>query len=241
MRFMTNKKWITKFKKCISLSVLTLVSALLLCGCDISDYFDTVYTTDTIVSEGDGINLVTPEPHRDKKTETVGTKDSADFEDADFEGIETKHGQSVFPETNGDVQAALNGEETDEVSGDDSDAIKKDEGAPDSAYIPISEDQAYSNVEQEQEYQDYYFRSKKLLNQHYEKHGIEMGFASAEDYQQAASDVINNPDALSKTEKEDGDYVYYVEDTNEFVILSTDGYIRTYFLPDAGKKYYDKQ
>lgn len=87
----------------------------------------------------------------------------------------------------------------------------------------------------------YRFRNNNLLTQHYEKHGIEMGFKSKEDYEKAASDVINNPDALHKTEKEDGDYVYYVEATNEFVILSIDGYIRTYFLPNAGLAYYNRQ
>ena len=87
----------------------------------------------------------------------------------------------------------------------------------------------------------YYFRNDKLLSQHYEKHGIDMGFSDKESYEAAASAVINNPDSLYKTEKEDGDGVYYLEATNEFVILSTDGYIRTYFLPDAGKKYFDKQ
>jgi len=91
------------------------------------------------------------------------------------------------------------------------------------------------------EYVEYRFRSKNLLNQHYEKHGIEMGFKSAADYQKAASDVVNNPAALHKIEQEDGDYVFYVEATNEFVIVSQDGYIRTYFLPSAGKKYYDRQ
>ena len=93
----------------------------------------------------------------------------------------------------------------------------------------------------ESTYVEYRFRSSKLLNEHYEKHGKEMGFKSAKDYEKAASDVINNPDALHKREKEDNDYVYYVEATNEFVILSTDGYIRTYFLPSAGKSYYDRQ
>lgn len=88
---------------------------------------------------------------------------------------------------------------------------------------------------------EYRFRNKKYLDQHYEKHGREMGFASAEDYEKAASDVVNNPSALHKTEKEDGDDVFYVEDTNEFVILSQDGYIRTYFLPDAGLAYYNRQ
>lgn len=87
----------------------------------------------------------------------------------------------------------------------------------------------------------YRFRNNKLLTEHYNKHGKEMGFSSASEYQDAASAVINNPVALNKIEAEDGDYVYYVEATNEFVVLSTDGYIRTYFLPDSGKKYYDKQ
>ena len=91
------------------------------------------------------------------------------------------------------------------------------------------------------EYINYRFRNYKLLDQHYEKHGKEMNFASREDYEKAASDVINNPKALHKTEAEDGDDVYYVEETNEFVILSKDGYIRTYFLPSGGKKYYDRQ
>ena len=90
-------------------------------------------------------------------------------------------------------------------------------------------------------YVEYHFRNSRYLNEHYEKHGKEMGFANAKAYEKAASDVINNPDALHKTEKEDGDFVYYVEATNEFVILSPDGYIRTYFLPNAGKKYYDRQ
>lgn len=84
-------------------------------------------------------------------------------------------------------------------------------------------------------------RSKSLLEQHYQKHGIEMGFASAEEYEKAAAAVPANPAALHKTEKEDGDDVYYIEATNEFVVVSTDGYLRTYFLPSAGKSYFDRQ
>lgn len=88
---------------------------------------------------------------------------------------------------------------------------------------------------------DYKFRKYSLLESHYYKHGIDMGFDSPEEYLAAANAVIANPDALTKTEKEDGDTVFYVEDTNEFVVLSTDGYIRTYFLPDGGKRYFDRQ
>jgi len=94
-------------------------------------------------------------------------------------------------------------------------------------------------------YVEYHFRSQKQLNQHFEKHGGEFegdfSYATAADYEKGASDVINNDSALYKTEAEDGDGVYYIEGTNEFVILSTDGYIRTYFRPSAGKSYFDRQ
>ncbi len=85
------------------------------------------------------------------------------------------------------------------------------------------------------------FRNERLLEQHYDKHGIEMGFASAEEYEEAAFAVVCNPDALHKIEQEDGDHVYYVEETNEFVVVSTDGYIRTYFYPNAGIDYFNRQ
>lgn len=85
------------------------------------------------------------------------------------------------------------------------------------------------------------FRNTRLRQEHYEKHGIEMGFPSPEAYEQAAAAVVQNKDALHKLEEEDGDDVYYLESTNEFVIVSTDGYIRTYFYPSNGKDYFDRQ
>lgn len=87
----------------------------------------------------------------------------------------------------------------------------------------------------------YAFRSEKLLNQHFEKHGIEMGFATAEEYLAAANKVILSPEVLHKKEAEDNDDVYYLEKSNEFVVVSTDGYIRTYFLPEDGIRYYNRQ
>ena len=85
------------------------------------------------------------------------------------------------------------------------------------------------------------FRREEQLEDHYEKHGIEMGYTSKEDYLAGANAVIANPNALHKLEEEDGDDVYYLEETNEFVIVSTDGYIRTYFWPQDGIAYYNRQ
>lgn len=84
-----------------------------------------------------------------------------------------------------------------------------------------------------------FFRNDKLFYEHYEKHGKEMGFESAEEYLKAANEVVNNPDTLHKYEEEDGDDVYFLEVTGEFVVVSTDGYIRTYYYAD--KDYFDRQ
>ena len=112
-------------------------------------------------------------------------------------------------------------EAKDETSSDEKDSLEK----PDE----LNEDTEYT------------FRNEDRLDDHYEKHGKEMGFKDAESYEEAASEVVNNPDALHKTEKEDGDDVYYLKDTNEFVVVSGDGYIRTYFNPNDGINYYNRQ
>ena len=99
----------------------------------------------------------------------------------------------------------------------------------------------WSEVESVVPIKVYRFRNENLRSQHYDKHGREMGFPSEAAYEEAASDVVLNPAALHKIEKEDGDDCYYLEATNDFVVVSRDGYIRTYFRPDSGKSYFDKQ
>ena len=88
---------------------------------------------------------------------------------------------------------------------------------------------------------EYTFRNETYLTQHFQKHGDEFDYETAEEYLAGANRVINDPNALTKTEKEDGDLVFYLESTNEFVILSTDGYIRTYFRPSDGLDYFNRQ
>ncbi|MBR3601153.1 MAG: hypothetical protein IKL49_02375 [Lachnospiraceae bacterium] len=116
---------------------------------------------------------------------------------------------------------------------------------PQQATVIVEEQQNAENqvVTEEQFIQEitYCFRNKKLLNDHYEKHGKEMGFDSAESYETAANEIINNPDSLHRIEEEDGDDVYYLEETNGFVIVSIDGYIRTFFYPEDGLAYFNRQ
>lgn len=109
----------------------------------------------------------------------------------------------------------------------------------------IFSEEATEYFTDENNYVEYHFRNEKLLNQHFEKHGSEFyddfGYQNAQEYEKGASDVINNPEALFKYEAEGGDGVYYIEQTNEFVILSTDGYIRTYFRPSGKIDYFNRQ
>lgn len=110
----------------------------------------------------------------------------------------------------------------------------------DTVQVILDDTQSAQWAETPQE-QQYSFRNERLLDQHYEKHGIEMGFATIEEYVAAANAVINHPDVLHKQEAEDNDDVYFLESTNEFVIVSTDGYIRTYFIASGGIDYYNRQ
>lgn len=87
----------------------------------------------------------------------------------------------------------------------------------------------------------YTFKSDNDLIEHFEKHGNEFKYTNESQYLDGANKVINSPDVLHKSEKEDGDDVYYLEKTNEFVIVSTSGYIRTYFKPQDGIAYYNRQ
>jgi len=93
------------------------------------------------------------------------------------------------------------------------------------------------------EYIEYSFRSKKLFDDHYKKHGKEFGNITQEEYLKLANDLLNSESdtILHKTEKEDGDDVYFDTETGYFLVLSKDGYIRTFFIPSQGKAYFDRQ
>lgn len=85
----------------------------------------------------------------------------------------------------------------------------------------------------------YEFRNRKRLNEHFEKHGAEVGASSADEYEKMASAVVTNSNSLHKTEAEDGDDVYFLKSTGEFVIVSPDGYLRTYYIADYD--YFNRQ
>lgn len=126
-----------------------------------------------------------------------------------------------------------------DYNADEATTVHEDEFAVTEATV---EDE--SNVDEDgiQDYEvTYEFRKKQYLDEHFEKHGSEFDYETAEEYLEGANRVINDPNSLYKTEAEDGDHIYYLESTNEFVVVSTDGYIRTYFKPSAGIDYFNRQ
>lgn len=89
----------------------------------------------------------------------------------------------------------------------------------------------------------YSFRTNELLTNHYEKHKDEFHDITMEEYQEGANNLINqvSETVISKTEEKDGDTLYFDTQTNEFAVLSTDGHIRTYFIPEDGIDYFNRK
>lgn len=85
------------------------------------------------------------------------------------------------------------------------------------------------------------FRSPEKMLEHFLEHGKQTRCASAEEYLIKANMVIQNPESQSKYETDEGDNdkIYYLSETGEIVFVSTEGYIRTYFVADD--EYFDRQ
>ncbi len=88
---------------------------------------------------------------------------------------------------------------------------------------------------------EHFFRDGEKLQEHFEEHGEETLCNTLDEYLIKANKVVANPDAMKKieTDENDNDRVYYLPNTGEIVFVSTDGFIRTYFIADD--EYFNKQ
>lgn len=77
---------------------------------------------------------------------------------------------------------------------------------------------------------------------HFYSHGYDMGYTYITEYSQAAIDFANSNDEndISFAAK-NGSLYKYNKVTNEFLIISKDGKIVTYFEPDRGIEYFYEQ
>lgn len=144
--------------------------------------------------------------------------------------------ESVNDSTESSYQQVTEAEQTTEDVTDDSDLESFDDA------VDVTDGSDYESGSSEAVQEEFYqFRKQQYLDEHFDKHGEEFDYENAQEYLEGANRVINHPNSLYKTEAEDGDHIYYLESTNEFVVVSTDGYIRTYFKPSAGIDYFNRQ
>lgn len=209
-------------KNILTAFAAVMISLLMLCGCsedDVGEIEETYVGTD--ISRY--IDSIDEEP-----TETLSETVSED-------DIETSYGET----SDGEMSDGENS--NDEISDSETAAETVISDEITSADIPEASEDDLS--ETEKAVQKYYFRSEKLFDSHYEKHGAEFGDITQDEYLDLANELINaeGKNILHKTEKEDGDFLYYDTETNEFLVLSTDGYIRTFFKPSAGLDYWERQ
>ena len=90
-----------------------------------------------------------------------------------------------------------------------------------------------------------YWTSEYEEVNHFYFHADEFGYDLITDYSQAAYEFANSKGenilSFKANEKKLYSTYKYNKDTNEFIIISRNGKIVTYFLPEDGIEYYDDQ
>lgn len=84
------------------------------------------------------------------------------------------------------------------------------------------------------------FETSESMRKHYMKHSKEYGDISIESYLSLANELANAPasDDVEKIARSDGSTAIYRFSTNDFLVVTKDGSIRTFFKPKSGKEYW---
>ena len=87
------------------------------------------------------------------------------------------------------------------------------------------------------------FVSDTLLQSHYEKHIKEFDGISVQEYLKRANILADAPlsDDVVQLTRSDGSTSKYCYSTNEFVVVTAEGDIRTYFKPENKGAYWDEE
>ena len=110
---------------------------------------------------------------------------------------------------------------------------------------PMQMDQGHKN-QAPQHMSNAQFRSTQLFNNHYTKHVLqqkEFGTISKEEYLHQAQILVSQKEGRSilVERKSNGDTLFFDKKSGEFAVLSGDGYIRTFFKPQDGVAYFNRQ
>ena len=82
--------------------------------------------------------------------------------------------------------------------------------------------------------------NKDSLNNHYINHGKPMGFIDDKDYEQHAlkfANTIDKKNNVSFIDRRTGATFKFSKKTEEFAIITKDGIIATYFVPNVADRY----
>jgi pyocin large subunit-like protein len=87
------------------------------------------------------------------------------------------------------------------------------------------------------------FRSQAQLDEHYAKHGAEFGAISKPDYLRLAQDLRDAPlgGPILEARRPNGEFSRFDRTHGYFGAYNRDGTIRTFFIPNAGERYFHRQ
>lgn len=85
--------------------------------------------------------------------------------------------------------------------------------------------------------------SRQNAEGHWRKHGSEFPeFHNAREYEEGAARFVSHPPPGTLTKsRENGDTLLYDPATNTFAVADDRGEPRTFFRPDSGRSYWDRQ
>ncbi len=87
------------------------------------------------------------------------------------------------------------------------------------------------------------FRSRALLDEHYAKHGAEFGHITEPEYLQLAQELRDAPAGgpILEARRPDGEFSRFDKRHGYFGAYNPDRTIRTFFIPNDGERYFQRQ
>src|SRR5689334_10770243 len=87
------------------------------------------------------------------------------------------------------------------------------------------------------------FRTRRLFDEHYQKHGREFGRISQAEYLRLAQELRDTPKGgpILEADKPGGIVTKFDRRSKAFGAYNRDGTIRTFFVPNDGERYFVRQ
>jgi pyocin large subunit-like protein len=87
------------------------------------------------------------------------------------------------------------------------------------------------------------FRSKRQLDEHFQKHGAEFGKITKSEYLRLAQELRDAPRGgpILEQKRSDGVITRFDRRKGYFGAYNPDGTIRTFFVPNDGERYFRRQ